>query len=229
MVEVETPAGVDTVEIIGIDRNMLSDGKILYLPIETQFDLDLRTVPNWYWVRTDSPDEAFVDEVAADIGDNLAVAGFPHSIEVSYVEARAARAEERLILGIVAALGVPIALIGMIGLASAMTIRVLERTREIGILRSLGARGRDVRRLIRAEALAIAVVGWLLALPLGLAAGRAMLWVIGRAFHTSFGFVVPYWAAPPALLGSLLLAALVVRRPARRAIRLSPGTALRYE
>ncbi len=229
VVAVETPAGPTSLEIVGIDRNMVDDGKVVYLPIDTQYDLDLRTLPNWYWVRTASQDEAVVDRVAAAIGDELAAARYGYAIEISHVEDQAARTEERMILGIIGLLGVPVALIGMIGLASTMTVSVLDRTREIGILRSVGASARDVRRLIRAEALALAGVGWLLALPVGLGIGWAMLEVIGNAFHASFGFVVPYWAAPPALVATLVLAAVVVRRPARRAIGLSPGVALRYE
>lgn len=228
-VAVETPGGPETLRVIGVDRNMSSDGKIVYLPIETQFDMDLRTRPNWYWVRTTDRDEAFIDRVANGIADTLSSAGYEFDLEVNYIDARAARAEERLILGIIGALGIPIAAIGMIGLASAMTMTVLERTREIGILRSIGARAKDVRRMVRAEGLALATLGWVLALPVGFCSGWAMLWVIGRAFNTSFGLVPPYWAILPSLVVALLLATLIVHRPAKRAIELSPGVALRYE
>ncbi len=228
-VAVETPGGSETLQIIGVDRNMSNDGKIVYLPIETQYDMDLRTAPNWYWVRTANQDEEYIDSVASGIANTLSSAGYQFDLEVNYIDARAARAEERLILGIIGALGIPIAAIGMIGLASAMTMTVLERTREIGILRSVGARAKDVRRMIGAEGLALATLGWVLALPVGFFSGWAMLWVIGRAFNTSFGLVPPYWAIVPSLLVALLLATLIVRRPATRAIDLSPGVALRYE
>jgi putative ABC transport system permease protein len=229
VVPVETPATRETFEIVGIDRNMTNDGKIVYLPIQTHYDMDLRTLPNWYWVRTTEEDESFIDGVATGIATTLDRAGYPYALEVNYIDANAARAEERLILGIVSTLGIPIVLIGMIGLASAMTMSVLHRTREIGILRSIGARAKDVRRMIRAEGLALAALGWVLALPLGYLMGWAMLRVIGRAFNTSFGMTVPYWAVVPSLVAALLLAVWIVRRPAKRAIRLSPGTALRYE
>jgi len=229
VVPVETPNGPETLEIIGIDRNMTDDGKVIYVPIETHYDMDLRSVPNWYWVRTSDADEAFIDEVAAGIATSLSSRSYEPYLEINYIDANAARAEERLILGIVSILGIPIVLIGLVGLASTMTMAVLDRTREIGILRSIGAGAKDVRRMIRAEGLALAAFGWALALPLGFLSGWAMVWVIGRAFNASFGLVPPYWAVLPALAVTLALAVAIVHRPARRAINLSPGTALRYE
>ncbi len=56
-------------------------------------------------------------------------------------------------------LGFLIVAISMIGLVSAITMNVLERTREIGILRCLGARGRDIRRIFATEGLVLALVG----------------------------------------------------------------------
>jgi putative ABC transport system permease protein len=229
VVSVETPGGTSTLEVIGIDGNMMNDGKTVFIPIETHYELDMRTTPNWYWIKTTSDDEGFIDRVGRDISTHLARFGIAHSLELNYIDAAASRSEERMILGIIGILGIPIAAIGMIGLASSMTMSVLERTREIGILRSIGGRARDVRRMIRAEGIALTIVGWVMALPIGYLIGRALLWVIGRAFHNTFGEVVPFWSVLPALVIALLLAVWIVRSPARRAIRLSPGKALRYE
>ena len=53
-------------------------------------------------------------------------------------------------------LGFLIVAISMVGLANAITMSVIERTREVGILRTIGARARDVRRIFAAESVAIA-------------------------------------------------------------------------
>jgi putative ABC transport system permease protein len=50
----------------------------------------------------------------------------------------------------------------MVGLANAITMSVIERTREVGILRTIGARACDVRRIFAAETVTLAVAGWLL-------------------------------------------------------------------
>ena len=49
--------------------------------------------------------------------------------------------------------------IGMVGLVNAITMNVIERTREIGILRCVGARARDIRRAFAAESVVQAVLG----------------------------------------------------------------------
>ena len=64
-------------------------------------------------------------------------------------------------------LGFLIVAISVLGLVSTMTISVIERTREIGVLRAIGARAHDVRRIFAVEALALALLGWLLGVPLG--------------------------------------------------------------
>ena len=105
-------------------------------------------------------------------------------------------------------LGFLIVAISMVGLVSAITMSVLERTREIGILRCIGARARDIRRIFATEGLALALAGWLLGIPLGYALDRLFGWLVGRIF----GFDLPV-AFPPvnvvlALAGTILLALL---------------------
>ena len=62
----------------------------------------------------------------------------------------------RVLVAVLAVMGVPLVIIGMIGLLNSMTMNVIERTREVGILRCIGASSRTVRRIFRAEALAVA-------------------------------------------------------------------------
>ena len=69
-------------------------------------------------------------------------------------------------------LGLLIVAISMVGLVNAITMGVLERTREIGMLRCVGARARDVRGIFATEGLVVAVLGWLLGVPLGWAIAR---------------------------------------------------------
>jgi putative ABC transport system permease protein len=125
---------------------------------------------------------------------------------------------------------IPIVAIGMIGLVNLMTRNVLERTRGIGILRCIGARARDIRWIFRSEAPAVALAGWVLAIPLGWLLGRILVWVVTEVFdYGSVGFVFPLWSLPLALIATLTLAAIVVLAPVRRAARPKPGDALRYE
>src|SRR5688572_33457617 len=61
-----------------------------------------------------------------------------------------------------------IALVGGLGLAITMSLNVIERTREIGILRSLGAQNGVIRRLVIVEGLVIGLISWSVSIPCSL-------------------------------------------------------------
>ena len=64
-------------------------------------------------------------------------------------------------------LGLVVVAIMLMGLVSALSMGVIERTREVGILRCVGARARHIRRVFSAEAVILAVVGWAFGVLLG--------------------------------------------------------------
>jgi ABC-type lipoprotein release transport system permease subunit len=105
---------------------------------------------------------------------------------------------------------------------------IIERTREIGILRCIGARARDVRRIFATEGVAVALGGWLLGIPLGYALDRLLVWLVWEVVEVRIDFVFPPWNVLFALLGTVILALLIMLLPIRRAVRFRPGDALRY-
>ena len=120
--------------------------------------------------------------------------------------------------------------IGGMGLASSLGLAVLERTRELGVLRAIGARDGQVARLVAGEGLVVALLAWLIAMPLSV----PMSILLGEAFgRVMFPVPVRLWPEPGAVLawlglalGTALLASL---GPARRAVRLPVARALAYE
>jgi putative ABC transport system permease protein len=106
---------------------------------------------------------------------------------------------------------------------------VIERTREIGILRSVGARARQIRRVFSAEAVVLAVAGWALGILVGWLIYEGLLALIRHDVDLSlpqeFLPVIPLIT----LAGVLVLTLVVIRAPLRRAARIQPGTALRYQ
>lgn len=228
-IDIGTETGVHTVEVIGVDEALVHDGTYLWLPLETALVFANQPDPSVYWVTTTSPQPAVVDRVAADVQEAFSAAGSPVEVDLHYRELAIARAEDRVVVGVIQMLGLPIVAIGMIGLMSAMTTTVLERTREIGILRAVGARARHVRKVFRAEGTALAVAGWLIGIPVGYALARIIVWFFGRAMHTSFSLLFPPWLPLVALAGVIVVARMTLRPPLRRAVRMRPGDALRYE
>ena len=118
-------------------------------------------------------------------------------------------------------------LITLSGLANTTDINVLERTREIGVLRATGAQRREIRRLVIAEALFTAVLGGLIGIALGCALGIASSEALLNTDSGNFAVISIPW---PALAGILLAAGgigvLASLRPAGRAAAVAPVTAL---
>lgn len=124
----------------------------------------------------------------------------------------------------VGALGGISLLVGGVGIATIMTIAVTERTNEIGLLKALGARERSILGIFLAEAVALAMLGGLLGLLLGIGIAQlAHLALPALPVQTPFSFVL----LAEAVAVAIGLAAGVL--PARNAARLNPVDALRTE
>jgi putative ABC transport system permease protein len=229
VVAVETITGRAELEVVGIDALMVEDGDILYTPVSTAIALAGGGAPNNYYVLTAERDEAFIDTVATRVRRALVSSGLGGEVETRYIEREAQMAQTRTIVTLLIILGLPVIAIGMIGLVNTMTMNVIDRTREIGILRSIGARARHIRRMIRAEGLVLGFLGWLAAIPIGYVIGLLLLELLGRGFGVEFDLRYPWWPLLVALAATAVITAVVVTPPVRRAVRMRPGTALRYE
>jgi putative ABC transport system permease protein len=136
-----------------------------------------------------------------------------------------------LFLGIFGSLALAVASLGIV---NTLVMAILERRREIGIMKALGASDSDIKRLFFAEAGAMGVVGGALGVTLG--------WLIGKAIN--FGtniylqrqelppetiWVAPWWLVLGAISFSILVSLAAGLYPAARAAKLDPIQALRYE
>lgn len=226
----ETAAGPVELEVVGVDRRLVNDATGIYLPLTTFQDRLGRTDTNAYWIVSDDQREASIEALGTALEDRLAAAGYPVGTEIHHVEKAANVESNRVIVAVLAVVAVPIVLIGMIGLLNAMTMNVIDRTRDVGVLRSIGASSRNVSRVFRTEALAVALVASALGVPVGYLIGRLLAWLVTDLFHYgSVPFTFPLPAVTFTVIATLALAWLVVIGPVHRAIRLEPGAALRYE
>jgi putative ABC transport system permease protein len=118
--------------------------------------------------------------------------------------------------------------VSLFGIANTMAMAVLERTREIGVLKALGARDRDVGRLFLMEAAAIGTLGGATGLALAWGAGKILNLITQAAYEVSV-FHVTWWLAAGSVAFAVLVAVVAGTLPARRAARLEPVAALRFE
>jgi len=228
-VTLATAAGNADFRIVGIAKNQQENGTALYVPLTTaRALLGQPAGASAYWVKTESPDQAFVDRTTSRFEDRLAALGHEVTSEIKYVAERDEVAANSSVTTSIAVLGFLIVAMSMVGLANAITTNVLERTREIGILRSLGARARDIRRIFTTEGIALAIAGWLLGIPLGYALTRLLVWLVWEVVDVRLPVVFPPGNILIALVGTVALALLVLLLPVRRAVRFRPGDALRY-
>jgi putative ABC transport system permease protein len=229
-ITVSTATGPVQMSLIGIDGRLINNATSVFIPLAEFQAIVGATDTNAYWLVSNSKDHAAIDRLAVDVEKALSAEGYPAHTEIHYVEKDASLASNRVLVGVLAVMGVPIVAIGLIGLANMMTMNVLERTREIGILRCIGARGRDITRIFQTEAISVALLGWLVAVPAGWLIGWILVRVVTEMFKFgSVPYSYPAWYLPVALLITVVLAWLVVIAPVRRAANLRPGDSLRYE
>ena len=123
-----------------------------------------------------------------------------------------------------------LAIVGGLGLMGTMSINVLERTREIGVLRAIGAPTRGVAWVFIREGIAIGVLSWLLSAVLALPLGKLLASAVGAqvlGIPFSFTYSLPgvwLWLAMVVILSGL--ASFI---PARNAARLTVREVLAYE
>jgi putative ABC transport system permease protein len=125
-----------------------------------------------------------------------------------------------LLLGGIASISL---VVGGIGIMNIMSVSVRERTREIGIRKAIGARGRDILAQFLVEALTLSLIGGLIGILVGLAVSAGIGQLAG------WGFTFDPTTVVAAVLFSLAVGVVFGVWPARQAARLDPINALRYE
>ncbi|HTW09472.1 MAG TPA: ABC transporter permease [Acidimicrobiales bacterium] len=228
-ISVRAAAGPTRFTVVGIGGSNANNGFNVYTTLGAAQAADGRPgVANTLLVRAANKAHPAIDALATRLENWLGRAGYPSNSQVIYSDRAAGLAAANSMLVMVQGIGLVVVAISMLGLVNAITMGIIERTREIGVLRSLGARARDLRRMLRAETVTLAVAGFVLGVPLGWLVAQALRWLI--LLLTNERLPAPYTLADLgiALAGTLVLAVLVVVAPLRRATRLRPGQAIRY-
>lgn len=136
-----------------------------------------------------------------------------------------------MFLGIFGSLALAVASLGIV---NTLVMAILERRREIGVLKALGAADRDVRQLFFAEAGVMGLAGGLFGVFLGWAIGRGiqfatMIYLKRQGMNPPNIWSVPWWLVLGAIAFAVLVSLASGIYPASRAARLDPVEALRYE
>jgi putative ABC transport system permease protein len=115
-------------------------------------------------------------------------------------------------------------LVSFFGIVNTLVLTVFERTREIGMLRAIGMTRRQVRRMIRHEAVITSLIGAVIGIALGVALAAIL---ISRV--KEIAFFMPWTQLVVFLLAAIVVGIVAAIFPARRAAKLNPLEALQYE
>jgi putative ABC transport system permease protein len=226
----DTAAGPTRVRVVGIDTGQFDNGAVVYFPLATLQRLTgMGGASNVVWLTTSSTSHAAIDRATTAVQDRLAAAGYPVSTQELYVAEASNHATDDTVLIVIEILGLLVVAIALIGLVSALTMGVIERTREIGILRCLGARAGHVRRVFSAEGILLAAIGWAIGIPVGWLIYEGLLAFVKHDFGITGTVVFPLVSLPVALVALIAITLAVIRPPLHRATRVQPGGALRYQ
>ncbi len=182
-------------------------------------------------IGTDRHDEASVLDISTAIEAQFERKGIGVSqIGTLATERREAEATFQLIVSLLLIMAILLAIVGGLGLMGTMSINVLERTREIGVLRAIGAPNKGVAQVFIMEGVAIGCLSWLigsiLALPLGkLLSDGVGIPILGVPLSFTYS-TAGMWLW---LFVVILLSALASALPARNASRLTVREVLAYE
>lgn len=182
-------------------------------------------------VVTGTHDAASHAAASAALERELAADGF----DVRFVRSRSGDravldAQFGILIAVLTLMALLIGVVGGLGLSGTMSINVMERTREIGVMRAIGASDGAVRGIVLGESLAVAVLSWLIAFGASLPLSYGMSIALGVALlNTPLTWVYALVWASAWLVIVLVMAAAASLLPARSASRLTIREVLAYE
>jgi putative ABC transport system permease protein len=125
-------------------------------------------------------------------------------------------------------------IVASLGIVNTLVMAILERRREIGIMKAIGASDGDVRGLFFAEAATMGALGGILGVVMGWLIGRIInigtnVYLSRQSLPTETFWAVPWWLVASAIGFGLVVSLVSALYPASRASKLNPVEALRYE
>jgi putative ABC transport system permease protein len=138
-----------------------------------------------------------------------------------------ARSNLTTITQVLVAVVVISSLISAVGFVSTMSLTVIQRRRELGLLRALGFTRRQVSRMITLESAALSATAIGFGIGLGLVFGSVGTQSLVGSFTTGFVWGLPWVVLVGTVAGAVALVLVAARPPARRAVRVTPVEALR--
>jgi putative ABC transport system permease protein len=211
-----------------------ADDKQVYICFEDFKELFNRTTYDYIYVQT-LPDEDInkvAEETEKQLRKSRGVTEKTQDFMISTPEELLDSFKNILNIIFVFLLGIAAIslLVGGIGIANTMYTSVLERTKEIGIMKSIGAKNSDIVYIFVIESGLLGLIGGILGIILGMIIGKSIEFIALNALGTNLLKVVfPVWLILSCLAFAFLVGVLSGLFPALRGAKIHPTEALRYE
>ncbi len=225
----------DDWQVVGINYDPLANAAAFAPLSSLQREIEAVGMVNTLWVQTISQSPELMSATALSLTDRFESRGFDVAASATFGYSTISEIVEQtqggysLIFQLLAIMAVIIALVGGVGLSGVLTLNVLERRREIGVMRSIGASSWRVIRLSIGEGVLLGWMSWLIALPLSIPAAYLLA---TRGLSFALNQQLSYRFSPQGALTWLLiitlLAILASTFPARSAARVSVRDSLNY-
>ncbi len=217
--------------VVGVVRGVLS-GPFLYVNYP-YFAKVTRTVgrAGTLQVITAPQDAATQERVAKALDDHFATLGITvNAAETTNQTREQVITQFNVIIIILSVMAILLAVVGGLGLMGTMSINVLERRREIGVMRAIGAANASILRIVIVEGVIIGALSWLFGTLLALPLGKALSDAVGVGFiQAELSYRFSTGGAGGWLVVILLIAAVASLLPARGASRITVREVLAYE
>jgi ABC-type lipoprotein export system ATPase subunit/ABC-type antimicrobial peptide transport system permease subunit len=222
-------------EIIGIRKSVTS--RTVDLGLKERIEIKA-----WWYGRPDTLSTDGYDNLIIKAIDENAVPTILEAAEAMNLRAQSlgafleiANRVLTILQALLGSVGGLALLVATLGVANTMMMAIYERTKEIGVLKALGATNGEVRRMFTADAMLLGIIGGFVGVIFGTLLGRLVDW-IGHRYMEAEGMtgvgtlsIVPPWLAIGALIFAAFIGILGGLYPAARAARLDPVAALRHE
>ncbi len=226
--------GKDTWVVIGTYEPVFASGytaDTIYAPLQALYaSTKKQNQGAMLYVRTTGHAPGFVAGVTRQLKDLYEERNL--KVDFSQTEAELRQTYEfqfSTVTSMLFALAIIVAAVGGIALTGALSIGVIERTKEIGVLRAIGARSHSILGIFILEGVLQGLLSWLAAVPISLLFSQPLAEALG---HAMFGATLDYqynWPAVAAWLGIIsVISVLASILPARSATRISVRDSLAY-
>ncbi len=210
------------------------DSEPIYAPLDAAYNATKKhNTGDRLLIKTTPRDTASIEKIAQQLKDNFTarnmdINGF--ATGTTPQDKIEAATQFAITTNMLMALAIIVAMVGGIGLMGSLSISVVERIREIGVMRAIGARTPTIMGMFMLEGVLQGLFSWLMAVPLSMLVAKPLADALGQAiFEANLDYQYSYQAVLVWLLIILMISTLASLVPARNATQISVSQSLAYQ